>query len=75
MLEQIKKLLSDEYEIDPAAVTAEANFVKDLKLNSLELADLVVTCEEQFDIEIDEKDIHTLQTIGDLIEYVEAQKN
>ena len=74
MLEQIKELLSEEYEIDPATVVPEANFVKDLKLNSLELADLVVTCEDKFDIEIDETDIHTLQTIGDLIEYVEAQK-
>ena len=74
MLEQIKELLAEEYEIEPAKITPEANFVKDLKLNSLELADLVVTCEEKFDIEIDEKDIHTLQTIGDLIDYVEAQK-
>ena len=74
MLEQIREMLSEEYEIDPAVIVPEASFVKDLKLNSLELADLVVTCEEKFDIEIDEKDIHTLQTIGDLIEYVEARK-
>ena len=40
----------------------------------MELADLVVTCEEHFEIEIDEKDIHTLQTIADLIEYIEKQK-
>ncbi|MBQ9941108.1 MAG: acyl carrier protein [Clostridia bacterium] len=74
MFEQIKSLLVEEYELDESIITPSANFVKDLKLNSIELADLVVTCEEKFDIEIDENDIHTLQTISDLIEYVEAKK-
>lgn len=74
MFEQIRDLLAEEYEIDPATVKPESAFVNDLKLNSLELADLVVTCEEHFDIEIDEKDIHTLQTIADLVEYIEKQK-
>lgn len=74
MFEQIRDLLAEEYELDPASIKPESAFVNDLKLNSLELADLVVTCEETFEIEIDEKDIHTLQTINDLMEYIKKQK-
>lgn len=74
MFEQIRDLLVEEYELDPAIVKPESSFVNDLKLNSLELADLVVTCEDAFEIEIDEKEIHTLQTIADLLEYIEKQK-
>ena len=74
MFEQIRDLLVEEYDLEKDLVKPESAFVNDLKLNSLELADLVVTCEEHFEIEIDEKDIHTLQTIADLIEYIEKQK-
>ncbi|MBE6689087.1 MAG: acyl carrier protein [Ruminococcaceae bacterium] len=74
MFEQIRDLLVEEYDLDANAVKPESSFVNDLKLNSLELADLVVTCEDAFEIEIEEKDIHTLQTIADLMEYIEKQK-
>ena len=74
MFEQIRDLLVEEYDLDSNAIKPESSFVNDLKLNSLELADLVVTCEDAFEIEIDEKDIHTLQTIADLMEYIEKQK-
>ena len=74
MFEQIRDLLVEEYELDADTIKPESAFVNDLKLNSLELADLVVTCEDAFEIEIDEKDIHTLQTIADLMEYIEKQK-
>lgn len=74
MFEQIRDLLVEEYELDPATIKPESSFVNDLKLNSLELASLVVICEESFEIEIDEKDIHTLQTIQDLMDYIQNQK-
>ena len=60
MFEKIKALISEKMELDPALIVPTAQFVEDLKLNSLELADLVVLCEEEFGVEIDEDDIHTL---------------
>ena len=74
MFEDLKKILTDELEVDPAQVTPEAEFVNDLKLNSLELADLVVLCEERFGIEIEEEDVHSLITIGDLVDYIKAKQ-
>lgn len=74
MFEEIKNTLMDELDVDEELITLDAEFVNDLKLNSLELADLVVLCEDKFDIEIEEQDIHTLITIGDLVNYLEAKQ-
>ncbi len=73
MFEKIKALISEKMEIDPALITPSAQFVEDLKLNSLELADLVVLCEEECGVEIDEDDIHTLITVDDLAKYLEER--
>ena len=74
MFEEIKNTLIEELDVDEELITLEAEFVNDLKLNSLELADLVVLCEDKFEIEIEEQDIHTLITIGDLVQYLEAKQ-
>lgn len=73
MFEKIKTLIAEKMEIDPALITPSAQFVEDLKLNSLELADLVVLCEDECGVEIDEDDIHTLLTVEDLVAYLEER--
>ena len=73
MFEEIKAALMDELDVPEELITAEAEFVNDLKLNSLELADLVVLCEDKYDVEIEEQDIHSLLTVGDLVEYLEGK--
>lgn len=70
MFEQVKKILIDEMEVDEALITPEAEFVNDLKLNSLEIADFVVLCEDTFGAEIDEEEIHTILTVQDLCDYI-----
>lgn len=74
MFEEIKATLEEELDVSPDLITLDAEFVNDLKLNSLELVDLVVICEEKYGIEIEEQDVHSLLTIGDLIDYIEAKK-
>lgn len=74
MFDEIKSILIDELDVEEALITPDANFVEDLKLNSLELADLVVLCEEKYNIEIEEDDLHSLITIGDLTDYIEEKK-
>ena len=70
MFEQLKKILVEELEVDPALVLPEAEFVNDLKLNSLEIADFIVLCEEKFGAEIEEEDIHSILTVQDLCDYI-----
>ena len=71
MFEEIKNMLVEEMSIDESEITLEAEFVNDLGFNSLELADLVVLCEEKYRVSIDEERAHTLVTVGDFIEYLE----
>ena len=70
MFEKVKELLVDELQVDPADVTMEAELVGDLGINSLELADLVYNCEDKFEIEIDDEDIHKFVTVGDVVNYL-----
>jgi acyl carrier protein len=74
MFDTLKKLLIDELQIDPAAITMEAELASDLGINSIELANLVMICEEKFDVTIDDDDIHKLVTVGDVVEYLEQQQ-
>lgn len=74
MFEEIKATLEEELDVSPDLITLDSEFVNDLKLNSLELVDLVVLCEERYGIEIEEQDVHSLLTVGDLVEYIEAKK-
>lgn len=71
MFEELKKILTEELDVDPALVVPEAEFVNDLKLNSLEIADFIVLCEEKFGAEIEESDIHSILTVQDLCKYME----
>ena len=72
MFETLKKLLVDELQIDPKAITADAELSSDLGINSIELANLIIICEEKFDITIDDDDIHKLVTVGDVVAYLES---
>jgi acyl carrier protein len=74
MLETLKKLLAEELQLDPETVTMDAELSSDLGLNSIELANMVMLCEEKFDITIDDDDIHKFVTVGDVVEYLEAQQ-
>ena len=72
MFEKLKQLLVDELSIDEKDITLEAELSGDLGINSIELADLVMLCEEKFGIEIKDDDIHKFVTIGDVVTYLES---
>ncbi len=72
MFEQIKSLLVDELSVNPGDITPTAELVNDLGINSLELADLVLMCEERFNIEIGDDDIHNFITVGDIADYLSS---
>ncbi|MBR5514648.1 MAG: acyl carrier protein [Clostridia bacterium] len=71
MFEKVKEILIEEMQVDPEVVTLEAELVNDLGVNSLELADLILLCEEKFDIEINDEDIHKFITVGDVVNYLD----
>ncbi len=70
MFEEVKAMLVDEMSISASDITEDAEFVNDLGFNSLELADLVVLCEDKYGVEIDEERAHTIMTVGDFSDYL-----
>ena len=72
MFEKVKDILVEEMQVDPENVTMEAELVNDLGVNSLELADLILLCEEKFDIEINDEDIHKFITVADVVSYLDG---
>ena len=69
--EQITKILVDKLGIAKTEVTPDANFVKDLGIDSLDYAELVMEFEQTFSIRIPDQDAEKLQTINQAVEYIE----
>ena len=70
MFENLKQFLVEELRVSADDVTMEAELSGDLGINSLELADMVLLCEEKFDIEIGDDVISKFITVGDVAEYL-----
>ena len=75
MFETLKSFLVDELHVNAADISMEAELSGDLGINSLELADLVYVCEEKFNIEIADEDLHNFVTVGDVVHYLEERTN
>ena len=70
MYEEFRQLLIEKLEIEPDLIKPEAQLGNDLGINSLELADLVLYCEDKYDIEIDDDALQRFITVGDVVEYL-----
>lgn len=71
MYEKLRDILIEEMSINPNDITPDAEFIADLGFNSIELADLVVICEEKFDVEFDDDVLPSLLTVRDVVDYIE----
>ena len=72
--DKIKQIIVDELGVDEAEVTENARFIEDLGADSLELVELVMRFEEEFDIEIPDEDAEKIQAVRDAYAYVEQHK-
>lgn len=72
MYDRIKNVLVSKLQLNENEITPDFELVNDLGINSLELADLVMECEEEFDIEIDDNSIRSFVTVGDVAKYLES---
>lgn len=71
MFEKLKAILVDEFQLDEADVTLDAELSGDLGINSVELQSLVLTCEMEFNIDIQTDELTSFTTVGDVVEYLE----
>lgn len=71
MFEQLKELVLKQKKVDPDTITRSTNLRRDLGMNSIELAEIVLELEERFDAEIDDKAVSKLATLGEIADYLE----
>ncbi len=70
--EKVKGIIVEQLNVDADAVKAEATFIEDLGADSLDIVELVMTMEEEFDLEIPDEDAEKIKTVGDVVTYVKA---
>lgn len=70
MLEKMKENIADQLGVSEDEVTLEASFKEDLDADSLDLFELVMALEEEYDVEIPSDDLAELNTVGDVINYL-----
>ena len=75
MLERIKELTAENLGVDAANITNETSFKDDLGADSLDLFELVMALEEEYDVEIPTEEREKIATIADVIQYIEDHKN
>lgn len=73
VFEKVKEILCEQLDVEEDKVTAEASIVDDLGADSLDVVDLVMSLEEEFDIEIPDEDVENMKTVGDMVKYIEIK--
>lgn len=73
MLEKLKEIIADQLNIDMDQITADSNFKDDLGADSLDLFELIMSLEEEYEVEIPSDDLEKIATIGDVMEYLKTK--
>ncbi|MBP1549908.1 MAG: acyl carrier protein [Oscillospiraceae bacterium] len=71
VFDKVKEIIVDQLDVDADKVTNGANIQDDLGADSLDVVDLVMSLEEEFDIEIPDEAVEGIKTVGDIVKYIE----
>ena len=71
VFEKIKKIISEQLEVDQSIISECASITGDLGADSLDLVDLAMSIEDEFDIELSDEALEKIKTVGDLVSYIE----
>lgn len=72
--EKVKEIIIGQLDVEDSDVSMETNLVDDLKADSLDLVDMIISFEDEFDVEFPEDDADSFKTVGDIVNYLEANK-
>ena len=70
VLERVKGIIVEQLGVSDTAITMEASFIDDLGADSLDIVELIMALEEEFDIEIPDADAEKVVTVGDVVDYI-----
>ncbi len=73
VFDRVKEIIVDQLDVEEARVTMEASFRDDLEADSLDVVELVMELEDEFDIEIADEEAEQISTVGDAVTHIENQ--
>ena len=73
VFEKIRKILADQLEIDESEITMASNLVEELNADSLDIVELIMDLEQEFEISIPDEDLPKVVAVKDIVGYIEAQ--
>ena len=71
VFEKVRKILSDQLEIDEESITLDSDLVEDLKADSLAIVELIMDLEQEFDLDIPDEELPKVVTVRDVVSYIE----
>ena len=74
VFEKIKAILAEQFSEDEDSITMATDLTEDLGADSLDLADVLMAIEDEFEVEVQDEDIESIKTVGDIVEYIESRK-
>ncbi|MFT5873067.1 MAG: acyl carrier protein [Clostridium sp.] len=72
MFEKIRATIASQLSIDEEEIKMESSFMNNLGADSLDIVELIMALEEEYDIEIPDEDVEKIMTVGDVVEYIKA---
>jgi len=73
--DKVRDIIVEQLSVNAEQVTPEAKFIEDLGADSLDVVELVMAFEEQFSVEVPDEDAEKLQTVGDVVKYIEEKQD
>ena len=74
VFDKVKELIVDQLDVEEDAVKTESVIIDDLGADSLDVVDLVMSIEEEFDIEIPDEAVEGIKIVGDIVSYIESNQ-
>lgn len=74
VLEKIKKILSEQFSVQESTITPETDIAEDLGADSLDVVDILMSIEDEFEIEVQDEDIDRIRTVGELVNYIKENQ-
>ncbi|MBQ1284340.1 MAG: acyl carrier protein [Clostridia bacterium] len=74
VFEKIREILCDQLDLNEDDVTMSSNLLDDLGADSLDMVDLVMTIEDEFELDVEDEDVENIKTVGDIVHYIEEYK-